>query len=266
MLAVQERPEIISLSDEEIVKLYEKITNSYNNYLVHYNVNPVKTISLYDDHRNRRSNREIVAEMDGKTLQLVLLLKYKGCFLHRDVISAFVRSHLPSLAADQQPRHLGSQDGWNILNKGAHVPDTDERVPSGYHYLVSLESPNPKIVMTEMKRAGRLAARNFDQLKAAYSNCCATCGIKEGTIDIRNNHILVSLQQGHMDPSKQLTIENTIPQCQYCNQTYKDYFKFNQYGRVIAINNPIILLQSSPGIQEEMLQLLLEEHKKRNKR
>jgi hypothetical protein len=62
-----------------------------------------------------------------------------------------------------------------------------------------------------------------------------------------------------MDPRKKLDLDNTIPQCQYCNQTYKDYFRFNEYGRVIAVNNPEILLKSPRDIQDEMISVLLRE-------
>ena len=62
-----------------------------------------------------------------------------------------------------------------------------------------------------------------------------------------------------MDPRAPLTLDNTIPQCQYCNQTYKDYFVFNEYGRVIAVNNPLILLKSPRAVQDEMITVLLKE-------
>ena len=113
--------------------------------------------------------------------------------------------------------------------------------------MVSLETPNPKLVAQELKRVGRLGAKTFEQLKIAYGNKCATCGIEEGKKDSRMD-VIVKLQEGHMNPRKSLTLDNTIPQCQYCNQTYKDYFKFNEHGRVIAVNNPEILLQSPADI------------------
>lgn len=62
-----------------------------------------------------------------------------------------------------------------------------------------------------------------------------------------------------MNPRNPLTLKNTIPQCQYCNQTYKDYFQFNEYGRVVAVNNPLILLKSPKNVQDEMITVLLEE-------
>lgn len=262
--SLEKNPDIINIKAEEIVEIYKIIKNAYNIYLKQYEVSPLKDIPLYDDTGVKRSPDEILSEMDGRIFQLVFLYKYKGYFIHRDLISEFVRKHIPSAAGDQQVRHLGSQGGWNVLNSLAHVPDTDENVPRGFHYLVSIETPNPKKAAIIMKRARRLNANTFLELKKAYDNCCATCGIKEGIADPRNNSIVVKLQQGHMDPRKELNIENTIPQCQYCNQTYKDYFRFNEYGRVIAVNNPEILLQSPRDIQDEMIKVLLEERNKKS--
>ena len=40
---------------------------------------------------------------------------------------------------------------------------------------------------------------------------------------------------------------------------YKDHFQFNEYGRVIAVNNPLILLKSPKNVQDEMITVLLQE-------
>ena len=247
----------IQISDKEIRELHDKIVSAYNTYLSQYDVKPLwneESVTHYET----LSDSELVKRLDGKELQLIFLCKYARKLVHKDAVSAFVRSHIPSAALDQQVRHLGTQLGWNVLNKGSKIPDLDIKVPSGYHYLVSLETPNPSRIASALKRAGRLAAKNFEQLKIAYDKKCATCGIEEGKKDVRDGSI-VSLQQGHMTPRLQLTLENTIPQCSYCNQTYQDYFVFNEYGRVIAVNNPVILLSSPKNIQDEMIQVLLAE-------
>lgn len=247
----------LNISDEEIIKIHKKILSSYKNFLQPYGVKPV-----WSESKAEMSDAEILASISAKEFQLIFLYKHKGKLVHKDLISAFVRKHIPNAGLDQQVRHLSSQFGWNILNKSGKIPDEDITVPSGFHYLVSLETPNPKLVAQELKRVGRLGAKTFEQLKIAYGNKCATCGIEEGKKDSRMDAI-VKLQEGHMDPRKSLTLDNTIPQCQYCNQTYKDYFKFNEHGRVIAVNNPEILLQSPADIQDEMIQVLLKERQAR---
>jgi hypothetical protein len=78
-----------------------------------------------------------------------------------------VRRYIKNAALDQQVRHLGTQYGWYVLNKGAKVPNVDETVPSGYNYLVTIESPSPSILAAALKRAGRVAARNFSEIKIA---------------------------------------------------------------------------------------------------
>jgi len=254
--------ESLKIPTDVIVMLAKKIRLIYETKLKAYNVK-----QLWSDDSNLDSGESpdaIVRNMDGKELQIVFLYKYAKCLVHKDAVSAFVRQYIPTAALDQQVRHLGSQLGWYVLNRGNKIPDTDESVPSGYNYLVSIEIPNPKIIALAVKRAGRVSARNFSELKIAYSNKCATCGIEEGKQDPRTGGI-VSLQQGHMDPRKPLTLSNTIPQCAYCNQTYLDYFCFNEHGRVISVNNPVILLKSPRDVQDEMIQVLLEERKKTEK-
>lgn len=136
-------------------------------------------------------------------------------------------------------------------------------MPSGYYYLVTLGQPNPNVHIEEKKRISRLDAKTFDDIKETYGHKCATCGRKEGEYDERNGGIQIKLQQGHMNPSEELTINNTIPQCQYCNQTYGNKFIFDKNGRVKAIYDPEVVLKSPVFIQEEMLRLLQEEREKR---
>lgn len=252
----------LSLSVSEIVFIHNKIVNAWNTYLKPYDVKPLwsELKPKKDENGNDipYTDEEIVKSLDAKELQLIFLYKYKGKLVHKDLISAFVRKYKPNAGLDQQIRHLGSQYNWNVLNKGNKIPDEDVLVPSGYHYLVSIETPNPKVVVAALKRAGRLAAKTFDDLVIAYNNKCATCGIEQGKKDPRMN-VIVKLQQGHMNPRKDLTLDNTIPQCQYCNQTYQDYFQFNEWGRVIAVNNPEILLKSPVDVQDEMIAVLLRE-------
>lgn len=243
----------LNISAAEIKSIHNKIVYCYDAYLKPYGVKKLWS----DDIPKDCSDEDLVALLDAKELQLIFLYKHLNCFVHKDLVSAFVRK-FKNAALDQQVRHLGSQYLWYVLNKGAKVPNANITVPSGYNYLVSIEMPNPIAVAKALKRSGRLGAKNFAELKWAYGNKCATCGQEEGKKDPRNEEIVV-LQQGHMNPRMPLTLENTIPQCQYCNQTYKDYFMFNEHGRVIAVNNPLILLKSPKDVQDEMITVLLKE-------
>ena len=246
--------EYLNLSTSDIRKLHNEIVFAYETYLKDYGVKKLWS----DDLQQNCNDDEFVTLLDAKELQLIFIYKYLNCFVHKDMVSAFVRKYIKNAAFDQQVRHLGSQYFWYVLNKGVKVPNYDITVPSGYHYLVSIEMPNPKVVAESLKRNGRLSAKNFVELKWAYAGKCATCGIEEGKKDSRNEEIVV-LQQGHMNPRNPLTLDNTIPQCQYCNQTYKDHFLFNEHGRVVAVNNPLILLKSPKNVQDEMISVLLKE-------
>ncbi len=247
----------IDIPVSEIREIHNKIIHNYETNLKKYGVK-----KLWTDIPANCSDETFISLLNAKELQLIFLYKCLNCFVHKDVISMFVRKYIPNAAFDQQVRHLGTQDFWDVLNKGAKVPNSDERVPSGYNYLVSIERANQKVLAEALKRAGRIAAKTFEDLKLVYDCKCATCGIREGDKDTRNNEVVV-LQQGHMNPRQQLTLDNTIPQCQYCNQTYKDYFVFDVYGRVVAVNNPQILLKSPKSIQDEMISVLLQVREKK---
>lgn len=251
----------INISVSEIRQIHNEIVEAYNKYSLHEYGVKAYWEKLTDIDTSSMSDEEFVKLLSRKELQLIFLKKYMRCLVHKDMVSKFVRSVMPNAGLDQQVRHLSTQDGWFVLNKGSDIPDTNEKVESGYHMLYSISLASPSALANQLKRKGRLAATTFEQLKMAYDYCCATCGKKEGTIDVRI-HEVIKLQQGHMDPRKSLTLDNTIPQCQYCNQTYKDYFRFNEFGRVVAVNNPEILLQSPRDIQDEMIEILLQERQK----
>ena len=239
------------ISDEEIIEIHYKLLEAYKIYLQPYGVKPLWNESVV----GVDITEDDIKDMNDKELQMIFLYKYKNCFVHKDLVSEFVRKHKPNAGLDQQVRHLGTQNFWYVLNKGVKVPDTDEKVPSGYNYLVSIETPNPKSIKMVLKRAVRSAAKTFSELKYIYDGKCATCGAEEGKVDWRTGK-KVTLQQGHMNPRKSLTLENMIPQCEYCNQTYQDYFIFDENGRIIAVNNPEFLLKSPKFIQDEMFELL----------
>lgn len=168
--------EYLNISIAEIRKLHSKLIFSYETYLKNYGVK-----KLWDDDiPSDCKDEEFISFIDAKELQLIFLYKHLNCFVHKDMVSAFVRKFIKNAALDQQVRHLGSQYFWYVLNKGAKIPNADITVPSGYNYLVSIEVPNPKAVAEALKRTGRLGAKNFAELKLAYGNKCATCGIEEG--------------------------------------------------------------------------------------
>lgn len=203
----------------------------------------------------------IPKEKSNKFLQLVCLRIYQNKLVSKEVISEFVRYFNKDASVDQQSRHLGSQDFFYVLNANEQIINTKMTVPVGYHILITLEQPHPKYSLYSNKRAGRQIAKNFEALKKAYSNRCATCGAIEKRHHFHNPTIKTLLQQGHMNPMQSLTLENTIPQCQLCNQIYKNYFVFNDTGRVVALASVEPIKKSHQSVKNEILKFLQEEQK-----
>lgn len=208
---------------------------------------------------------KIPKETSNKFLQLLCLRIYQNKFVSKEVISTFVRYYNKNASVDQQSRHLGTQDFFYVLNANEKVISTGMTVPIGYHILITLEQPHPKHILYSHKRAGRHKAENFQQIKQVYNNRCITCGSIEEKPHFHNPSIKTVLQQGHMDPMQKLTIENTIPQCQLCNQIYKNYFVFDEKGRTIAVASIEPIKKSHQNVKDEILHFLLEEQKVKGK-
>lgn len=224
------------MSPEEVEKWYSKIEEEYNTYLKEYHVKFPKRDS-------------------SKALWLVYLKKYEGKLVHKDTISAFVNSVRTDSGKDQQVRHLAAE-GWNILNKGDKLPKENKTVPSGYHVLLTTESPKPSFIMKALKRIGRIGAKNFEQLKYAYGCRCATCGSQEGKPHLLEPSLRTKLEQGHMNPLKPLTLDNSIPQCQLCNKVYKDDYEFDAKGRARAVASPRPVMSADDSVKEEIRKAL----------
>ncbi|MDA7982541.1 MAG: hypothetical protein MPJ79_00190 [Alphaproteobacteria bacterium] len=180
----------------------------------------------------------------GKGCQLAILFHYFGKEVDKNRISEILRRHFPNLAPDQQVRHL-KRDGWNIEGAG------------GKHKIADPKVPHPNFINNLKNRTGNLANADFDTLKKAFKNCCATCGAKEGGEHPKyRGDPAVELQKGHCDPHKKLTVGNTIPQCQYCNLAYGDDFVFERDGRVKAVASIGPVRRASKSVQDEIRKFL----------
>lgn len=120
----------------------------------------------------------------------------------------------------QAQRHLSSE-GWYI-----------EQDYKGNYRLVTIKEVFPNWISD--KRTTNIALDSWNELKQKYNNECATCGSKEGEPH-RHTNKKIRLEKGHKDPELDLTIENTIPHCNYCNKRFKDTYKFDNYGLPVAI-------------------------------
>lgn len=226
------------MSPEEIDEWYDRIKSEHEMFLSKYGV-------------------KLPARNSAEALWLVFLRKHLGKAVHKDTISSFVHTVRVDFGKDQQVRHL-AEKGWYVLNKGEKIPNSEDLVVSGYHVLFSMESPKPTFIFKSLKRAGRIGARNFEELKAVYDFRCATCGSKENCPNFLEPDKKTTLQRGHMNPHKSLTSENTIPQCQVCNGIYLDDYVFDEKGRVKAVASVRPVLRSEREVQEEIKKKLQE--------
>ena len=225
------------LSNAIIKQLREEIKDKYNKFLQPFGVKSLTNTS-------------------NSMYWLILLYYYQGKAVHKDVISAFVKDHNSSASGDQQVRHLSAQKGYYVLGKNGIY--NNEKMPLSYYLLVSLEEPDPNWSNNEVKRQTVLTTDDFEILKKTFNYCCASCGMKEGTLHPRTMK-KIQLQKGHIDPSKPLEKGNIIPQCEYCNQNvYKNDFIFNPFGYPESIYNPKYILKSKESIQFEMYKILKE--------
>jgi hypothetical protein len=232
------------ISNEQINKYYKEISDSWNKNLKQYGVKLPKLIPQ-------------------KYSKDVLVLIYLFSKIEQKVSKQELTEFLKSMGHDsidvQQARHLAQQSGWYILS-GTRKDNECKKynINPGEYLLKSISEPYPSFKI--LKRTESLNASSWEELKSMYNNRCATCGSKEGETNFLYPASVTRLQQGHKDPSKPLTIDNTIPQCSFCNQASRDYFIFDNKGRVEKIHDPHFILRSDKEIQETMLKLLIGEN------
>lgn len=106
--------------------------------------------------------------------------------------------------------------------------------------------------------------RDWETLRKTYGYRCVSCGAKEGAPSPFDPRRTVKLQQGHMDPDKDLKPGNVIPQCGWCNQTARGDFVFDEQGRPRAIASVRPVKRASKKVQAEVKKWLSAESDKRN--
>ena len=233
------------MNDSEIKCLYSKIVNMHNKYLKKYDVKLPKF---------KNGNKYTL-----NALVLIYLYKKIGQVVTKQELTEFLKNMGYEVNDVQQARHLAQQSGWYILSGTRGDLECQKfNVGAGEYLLKTLEKPYPSY--QNLKRTEILNANSWEELKKMYNNRCATCGSKEGEYNYLYPASITTLQQGHKDPSKPLTIDNTIPQCPFCNRASRNYFVFDNKGRVEKIYNPHFVLRSEKSIQKIMLQLLIEDN------
>ena len=227
----------------EIEKKYNQILNEYKISLEKFNVRMPK---LYSN-----GNYTLNA------LVLVYLFSKKGEIVSKQELTDYLRIMGFDINDVQQARHLAQQSGWYILSGTRGDYECKSLgIKSGEYMLKTIKEPYPSY--KNLKRTETLNASSWDELKKIYNYRCATCGSKEGETNFLYPASITTLNRGHKDPSKPLTIDNTIPQCRFCNGASRDYFVFDNKGRVEKIYDPHFVLRSDKEVQHAMLKLLIE--------
>lgn len=229
----------------EIRRLYDIIFREFKSNLKEYNV---KMPKLY-------SNGKYT--LNG--LVLVYLYSKMGKIVSKQELTNYLRTMGFDINDVQQARHLAQQSGWYILSGTRGDYECKKfGIKPGEYMLKTIKEPYPSY--KNLKRSENLNAKSWEELKKIYNYRCATCGSKEGEPNYLYPASNTNLHQGHKDPSKALTIDNAIPQCSFCNGASRDYFVFDNKGRVEKICDPHFVLRSDKEIKIIMLQLLIEEN------
>ena len=214
------------------------------------------------------------------SLQLIFLYANMKKVVHKSHVQNFVNRYADK-AGDQQSRHLGPQAGYNVVRNNELTSNGDnldtlgvetykgcptlEGVSistggrSGWIMLEDFVKTHKGWAINQAKRNPAISGKSWEDKKAVYSHRCATCGGKENEVSHIDNKT-VTLDKGHMDPTKELSPENTIPQCMTCNGQYRDKAVFDVHGRVIACASTELVDKSSKEVQLKILEKLISEN------
>lgn len=234
------------LSDRKIEKIYKDVLcKNYKIYLEPYGVELPR-----------------LADANGNYTKDALVLVYLSQgypstkSASKGELTQFIRQYYPDVADVQQARHLAAQKGWYIVS-GTRGNKDVELKPREYQ-LISLEKPYPAFVG---KKREKVDIENWGEIQERYENRCATCGSIEGEPNIHWTNSITQLQKSHMNPKRPLVAGNIIPQCQFCNRAYRNYWVFDEKGRVRKLANPSVINRSDKEVRWRVYKILYEEFK-----
>ncbi len=192
---------------EEIDGLYLKYIEYYNTFLKPHGVKFIK-------HDTKKLTQSLYA--------ILFLLKYENEIVSKKELTDGWNSFGNRTNDFQITRHLGMQYGYYIEKSGSKI--------FGWYKLVTLEKPHPSFISERRNQA--FTEIEWEDLKREYNYRCQSCGAIEGEQHYKDQTLTVKIEKGHCNPLKELTLDNTFPQCNYCNQIYKNKFVFDKRGNV----------------------------------
>ena len=91
--------DILSIDKETLYAAFEEIQKDWENCLKH-------------------SGIKLLKKETSKWYQLTILKRFAGKAVHKDDIALWIQKLRRKSATDQQVRHLKTQGGWFVLNRG----------------------------------------------------------------------------------------------------------------------------------------------------
>ena len=240
---------MLNLTDDEIEGAYEELKEIHEKNLKQFGVKLPKL---------KKGDKFAIG-----ALVLIYLYKKFNHKVTKTELTDFVRKFYPKVNDVQPGRHLANKNGWYIVSgQRGDLEAKKLGLGSGDYQFISLEKPYPHF--SRMKRVINLSGDDWEELKEYYDFRCANCGSKEGEPNFHYPNTITTLHKGHMDPRKALEIDNTIPQCEKCNRPDRNYFVYDERGRVIKIADPKFILKSDEKIKKEMYEFLKLEYEEEN--
>lgn len=232
------------MTDKEICEQYALVKKYYEEYL------KSKGVQLPNLERGGKFTKDA----------LVLVYLSQGYpntrRITKDELTGFVRLYYPEVNDVQQARHLAAQKGWYILS-GTRKDLESHMLAPGEYKLKTLEHFYPGF--THERRAFSEGGDFFEELKKKYNYKCATCGSREGEPHRYWTNTITTLQKGHMNPTKPLEPGNIIPQCEKCNRADRNYWVYDEKGRVVGIANEKVVDKCSHELKEKIFFRLKEQ-------
>ena len=232
------------MEKEEIIKQYGIIADYHRRFL---SSRGVHLLGLWSNLQKGMFTKNAI-------VLATLSRGYPHCqIVTKQELTEIIRQFYPDVNDVQQARHLGKQKGWYI-ESGTRGDIASSKLNPGEYLLKTLEQPYPGF-----KYERRKSSVNFDILKKQYDYRCACCGSKEGEPHRYSKSVKTVLHQGHMDPSKPLTPDNTIPQCDICNRPDRNWWVYDKRGRVVGIGDAYVVKRCSKKLKKETFEMLKKE-------
>lgn len=230
------------MNDIEIHKLYGELKDHWEKNLKKHDV---KLPNLFHSERYTLN-----------ALALVYFYRNMGNIVSKNDLTSFFRLMGFNPNDVQQGRHLANTSGWYIVSRTrGDLEAINRNLSNGDYMLISVTEPYPSY--KSKKRIVDISDTSWEEIKNKYNYQCASCGSIEGEPNRFYPSTITELQKGHMDPSKLLNPGNIIPQCSKCNRPDRNYFIYDEFGRVVSIADPKYIFKSSQKVQKETLRFLI---------